>query len=29
MFDLRDYQNPERMLADHLPWFALITPQSC
>ena len=27
MFDLRDYQNPERMLADHLPWFALITPR--
>ena len=26
MFDLRDYQRAERMLADHLPWFALITP---
>ena len=26
MFDLRDYQKSEPMLADHLPWFALVTP---
>ena len=26
MFDLRDYQKPVKMLADHLPWFALLTP---
>ena len=26
MFDLRNYQKPEKLLADHLPWFALITP---
>ena len=26
MFDLRDYQRAERMLADHLPWFALLSP---
>ena len=26
MFDLREYQQPKRMLADHLPWFALIAP---
>ncbi|MEM6559986.1 MAG: conjugal transfer protein TrbE [Planctomycetota bacterium] len=26
MFRLTDYQQPEPMLADHLPWFALVNP---
>ena len=28
MFDLREYQQAKRMLADHLPWFALVTPRT-
>ena len=28
MFDLRPYQQPERCLADHLPWFALVNPHT-
>ena len=27
MFDLRDYQQAKKALADHLPWFALLTPR--